>query len=266
MRTISINRTGCRLSFAISLLGVLSFANGAAATIVTLSGQSFDELSGPELLNPAFNVAGGQTTVKSYSGLIEVLVSGSGLNNVNLPNNRTDAFYQFDGPTNTVNANTPLAPNTLRLGSQTQIASIPSNFPFVPNSSLRAEAGSVHVASLAIVYDVASFSVPNSFTLDSFNALAPVYSPSHSYHFVMNLGSYSGTLTLGYGDGGVFDNSSDTYHISLWQVAAVPEPSSCVLLIVGFLFALAYLAVGHFLSEKPAHVKVRLTLDHHPKR
>ena len=194
----------------------------AAATVVTLSGQSFNELSGPEILTPAFNLAGGKTTVNTYHGLVEVLVSGTGLNNVNDPLHAGDAFYEFDSSTNQPIG---LSSNSLRIGSQTKIANIPAGLPFVPNNSEQAEAGSVHTGSLAIVYDVSSFTVSDPNTLNAFSALAPVYNPNHSYHFVMNLGGYSGTLTLGNGDGFVSDNSSTSWNVSLWPVLAVsPGP------------------------------------------
>jgi hypothetical protein len=130
-----------------------------------------------------------------------------------------------------------LEPNTLRLGSETQIEPLPDGHPFHPNSSCQVEAGAVHVASLAFVYDTNSSTVSPT-TLDSYNALVPAFSPTHQYHFVMDLGSYVGTLTLGNGDGNAFGNSSDTYNISLWEVEAVPEPASVV------SFAIGILAVG----------------------
>jgi hypothetical protein len=213
------------------LAAFVVMADCAAAAIVTLSGQSFNELSGPENLNPAFNQAGGQTTTKSYSGDVEVLVSGLGSNDIFASNMSIDAFYQVSD----TNQPITLDSNTLRLGSQTQIAPIPGNFAFVPNNSEREEAGSVHVANLAIAYDGSSFAVTDPNLLDAFTAVAPVYNPNHIYHFVMDLGSYSGTLTLGNGDGGVSDNSTNSWSISLWQVAPVPEPASLVLLVVGGL-------------------------------
>src|SRR5262249_32749896 len=105
------------------------------------------------------------------------------------------------------------------------------------NNSERLEAGSIHPGNLATVYDVSSFSVADPNALDAFTALAPVYNPSHSYHFVMDLGSYSGTLTLGNGDGFVSDNSATTWNISLWQVQSVPEPASIVLWSIGCVLA-----------------------------
>lgn len=203
---------------ALILVALAAIACRATAAIVTLSGQSFNELSGPETLSPAFNLLGGQTTVNNYHGLVEVLVSGTGLNNVNDPIHAGDAFYQFNSSSNQAIG---LSSNSLRIGSQSQIADIPGNWPFVPNNSERQEAGSVHPGNLAIVYDVSSFAVADQNALDAFSALAPIYSSNHSYHFVMNLGSYSGTLTLGNGDGFVSDNSSTTWNISLWPVQAV---------------------------------------------
>jgi hypothetical protein len=184
---------------------------------IVLSGQSFDRISGPESLNPAFDQLGGQTTVSDYSGLVEVLVSGgAGLDQQAW----ADAFYSFDPGTNDAIG---LNSNSLRLGSETRIELIPSGATFHPNSSARWEAGSVHVAELAIVYDTPSSAVSGP-SLDVNSGLAPVYAPSHEYHFVMDLGSYTGTLTLGIGDGGVWDNSSDTYNITLWQVIVFRNP------------------------------------------
>ena len=60
----------------------------------------------------------------------------------------------------------------------------------------------------------------------------PLYSPSHVYHFVIDIGSTPHFLTLGEGDGGVFDNSGQ-FDISLHSVAAVPEPASLALLAFG---------------------------------
>lgn len=210
---------------------VFVMCDHAAATTVTLSGQSFNEVSGPENLDPAFNQLGGQTTVNSYSGLVEVLVSGLGSNNVNDPTQGIDAFYQV----NSSNQAVQLSNNSLRLGSQSEISAIPDGYSFVPNSDTQTN-GSLSVANLAVVYDTASYSVPDPGpALDAFTALAPDYNPDHVYHFVMNLGSYSGTLTLGDGDGGVFDNSTNSYSISLWQLAPVPEPPGAVLLLIGGL-------------------------------
>jgi hypothetical protein len=219
------------------LIASVTFAANASAAVVTLSGQSFDEISGPEILTPAFNLAGGQTTVNTYTGLVEILVSGTGSNDVNVPNDDGDAFYEYDASDNQAIG---LTNNALRIGSQTQIATIPGNFAFVLNNSEREEAGSLSLANLAIAYDGSSFAVTDQNTVDAFTALAPDYSPDHTYHLVIDLGSYSGTLTLGNGDGDVSDNSATDWNVSLWQVVAVPEPSSIILWCIGTLTALVF--------------------------
>ena len=217
-----------QIAFVGAMLGAMAAVTNVFGKTVTLSGMTFNRLSSEETLNPAFTMAGGETSANDYTGLVEVRVTGSGLNNVSLPDNGTDAFYNFAVGTNTAGG---LAAASLRLGSETQLGSLPSGFAFSPNDSRQAEAGSLHVADLAIVYDGSSFSVSDPSPLDLFDGLAPVYSSSHEYHFVMDLGSYNGTLTLGFGDGGVSDNAG-AYDISLWQVELVPEPSSWWILAV----------------------------------
>lgn len=166
------------------LVVFLVMADHATAAIVTLSGQSFNEVSGPENLDPAFNELGGQTTVNTYHGLVEVLVSGLGSNLDGDPTQGVDAFYQVNTNTNQA---IQLSNNTLRLGSESEIEAIPDGFGFVQNSCTQTN-GSLSVANLAIVYDTSSYSVSDpSAALDAFSALAPAYNPDHIYHFVMDL-------------------------------------------------------------------------------
>ena len=75
------------------------------------------------------------------------------------------------------------------------------------------------MANLAVAFEGSAFPVCGELPLDVTEGLAPVYSPEHICHFVINLGSYSGRLTLGCGDGGVYDNSDDVYRITLWKVS-----------------------------------------------
>jgi hypothetical protein len=49
---------------------------------------------------------------------------------------------------------------------------------------------------------------------------------------VIDLDVYNSTLTLGYGDGGYWDNSG-SYNITVWQSTVVPEPVSSILFATG---------------------------------
>ncbi len=200
--------------------------------------SDFSRVSGPEILTPMFAIGGGQTSIQSYTGFVEILVSGFGQNNVHSPDNFDDAFYHFIGSSN---MNTGLFDNTLRVGSEIQIDNIPGGFTWKPNSSLHVEAGSLHVAELAVAYEGDSFFTSGRWPLDVNNGYAPVYSPSHIYHFIIDLNGYDGTLTLGYGDGGTFDNAG-SYNITLWQATAtpIPEPSTFLLMGTGLIIAVGY--------------------------
>ena len=222
----------------------------AQATPYSIS--DFVRLSGPEFLNPQFAVGGGQTTIGDYSGFVEVIVSGTGLNNVSMPDISSDAFYEYFTSTNLPKEHplpsggtSALHSNALRMGTEVQIAVLPSlgmfgpplSSEFQPNCSLHLECGSVHVADLAVAYEGGSFFVPAGFEpLDINEGFAPDYSPVHFYRFVMDLGGYAGTLTLGYGDGGTHDNSGG-YDIELYQVALaqVPEPTTLAIFGLGLL-------------------------------
>lgn len=194
--------------------------------------DDFIRISGPEFLSPRFDVGGGETSTRIYSSFVEVIVEGTGLNNVNSPDRVSDAFYDFSASTNDPIG---LFGNTLRLGTETQIEVTPAGFPFKLNCSLNLECASIHVAELAVAYQGDSFFTSGRDPLIVNDGFAPVYNPLHRYQFVMDLGSYRGTLTLGYGDGGTFDNSNDTYDITVFQaqLATVPEPTGLALLGAG---------------------------------
>ena len=198
---------------------------------IPLEMDDFFRSSGPEYLSPQFDSGRGQTTLASYSGYIEVFVSGFGQNNVSLPNDFDDAFYHFMSSTGQP---TGLFSNTLRVGTEYQAWTIPAGYTWHPNSSLQIEAGSVHVADLIVACIGDSFPVSGVLPLDVWDGFAPVYNPSHEYHFIMDLGTYDGRLTLGYGDGGTWDNSGN-YDITLWRVQPVPEPATMLLLGSGFI-------------------------------
>jgi uncharacterized coiled-coil protein SlyX len=174
--------------------------------------EGFVRVSDAEFLMPRFDVAGGQRTTRTYSGLVEIFVRGFGQNQVG-SDLFQDASWQFWGSNNQPTHFGAF----LRLGSERQILPAPLGRPFQPNSSLGYEAGSLPLEMLAVAYENDSFLFN-----DFFKGLAPLYNPDHVYHLVIDLLDYEGTLTLGFSDGGVFDNSADSYLISVWQVESVP--------------------------------------------
>ncbi|MBA3019384.1 MAG: hypothetical protein FP811_14785 [Desulfobacteraceae bacterium] len=99
---------------------VLFFALGLTLFCVTVvlaipfEMDHFFRSSGPEQLSPRFDSGRGQTTTTSYSGYVEVLVSGFGQNNVSLADDFDDAFYHFRLSSNQP---TGLFSNTLRVGT-----------------------------------------------------------------------------------------------------------------------------------------------------
>ncbi|HOP79765.1 MAG TPA: hypothetical protein PLZ21_04285, partial [Armatimonadota bacterium] len=60
----------------------------------------------------------------------------------------------------------------------------------------------------------------------------PDYNPEHYYQFVIFVGDSPKYITLGTGDGGVWDNYGGI-DVVLQQVAPVPEPSSIFVLLCG---------------------------------
>jgi hypothetical protein len=58
------------------------------------------------------------------------------------------------------------------------------------------------------------------------------YRADHNYHFVIDVGSAARQLTLGYGDGGVFDNGGQ-FDIQMFAVTPVPEPETYAMLLAG---------------------------------
>ncbi|MBN1443133.1 MAG: hypothetical protein JXA90_10500 [Planctomycetes bacterium] len=172
--------------------------------------DGYARISEGEMLTPQFNIAGGETTQSSYSGLVEIFVEGYGQDNVST-NVFQDAFWWFTGGNN--------CPGTqeqfLTIGSETQILPSPGGWPFSPNTCLGMH-GAIAPCQLAVAYQ------NRSYYLDG--GLRPEYNPGHVYHFVIDLRDYQGTLTLGFTDGGTWDNSSDVFVIKVWQVVAADSP------------------------------------------
>lgn len=219
----------CRCVLAI-MMGVL-FSTRATAALLPI--ENFIHAGPTEHITVPHTLSGGVTSTNSYTGLVEVTVSGVGTNNTRI----LDAFYQ-------INANPPiLYANGLRLGTEVLIETIPPpNSVFSPNDARQVEAGAIHAAELAVAYEGSAFWVTDPDLLKTNTAYAPVYSPNNEYRFVVDLGGYSGHLTPGIGDGALFDNSG-SYDVTLTPVAyaaPVPEPSTYAMGLLG-LFAVCFI-------------------------
>jgi hypothetical protein len=61
------------------------------------------------------------------------------------------------------------------------------------------------------------------------------YNSDHIYDFVVDAGANPNFVTLGFGDGGVFDNSGqfDIQLFAVTPVSPVPEPATYAMLLAG---------------------------------
>jgi hypothetical protein len=169
-----------------------------------------------ESLTAPLTVFGGTTTTLAWSGLIEVKVSNVGVRDPST-GNQVDAFYEF----NPANPSTPTPTNRTH-GLRNSFA----------GCAAAVECGAPTILSLVRFVDQVGFVTPlANWPLDPGPAAFAVmpYSPAHTYDFVVNIGPIPGSLTLGDGDGGVFDNSGQ-FDIQLFGVSsATPEPSTILL-------------------------------------
>jgi hypothetical protein len=167
----------------------------------TRTGQS-------ESLTAPLTVFGGTTTVQQWSGLIEVILSGEAINNP--PTGlHVDPFYAFF----------PADPTTIqgtgtrfRISSTGCAASFECNAPDI-------------ILFLVFTNGIGFVTPPNVADLDPMpiEQLIPImqqiipYTTTHTYHFVIDVGPGLKFLTMGDGDGGVFDNSGQ-FNVQLYGV------------------------------------------------
>ena len=71
-----MRRLSRSMRYTLGLTMILLVTDRVAAVPFDIA--DFFRISGAEFLNPRFDIAGGQTTVNSYSGFVEVLVTGAG--------------------------------------------------------------------------------------------------------------------------------------------------------------------------------------------
>lgn len=166
---------------------------------------------------------GGVTTAQQWSGLIEIIVSGQGINNP--PQGyRVDPFWAWS----------PSDPSTIvGTGHRFRLSFTGCATSF--------ECGAPDIVLFMTFVDGVGFvDPPNVPTLDPIplQEVIPIlqgivpYTTSHAYRFVVDVGPTSRFLTLGDGDGGVWDNSGE-YDIQLFGVSARPVPEPATMLLFG---------------------------------
>lgn len=176
----------------------------------------FQRTGQAETVISPLTVFGGATTTQRWSGLIEVLLSGDAINNP--PSGlHVDPFWAFL-PSNPENA--PGTGHRFRLSFNGCAASFECGAPDI-------------VLFMRFVDGVGFVSPPNVSTLDPIPAttIIPIlqgiipYTRSHTYRFVIDVGTTPKFLTLGDGDGGVSDNSGQ-FAVQLFGVVPTVPFSS----------------------------------------
>jgi hypothetical protein len=153
-----------------------------------------------ESLVDSWRVSNGVTTTQQFSGLVEVTVSGFG---INVPGSGflEDAFHGFVAAAPDVPAGV--------------VPLVGLHISFT-GCSLSFECGAPRIESMVVYVNGVGFVSPPDDTVEELRATFP-YSPQHVYWFVIDIGADPQTLTLGHGDGGVSDNEG-FFAIQLFEV------------------------------------------------
>jgi hypothetical protein len=170
--------------------------------------KDFTRTGQEESLITSWSVFGGKTTSQPWSGLIEVIISGFG---VNVPGVLEDAFYPIDPDAPSVPVQGPgvLPPAGLHLS--------------FTGCAAAQECGAPRIESFLVYVDDVGFVQPPATTIEAFLQTIP-YSPQHVYRIVIDVGATPQFLTLGHGDGGVFDNCGH-FAIQLFSVQRANKKS-----------------------------------------
>jgi hypothetical protein len=228
------------LSFGFAL-----FASSPAIG-VPLIAELFDRTGQSETLSAPLAQFGGVTTSGDWSGLVEVTASGVGANFPAI-GGFTDSFYYYiPGDPDIHLASRDDQNWGLRI-SETGCAAAaecgaPSILHYIVFSELLGEVTPPPVGDFLVAPATR-------------NAVMP-YRDDHLYRFVIDLGAAPHRLTIGYGDGGVFDNSG-AFDITLHAVtrATVFAPPAILLVAVS---CAAFVCCGHRGQGGPKRVDIYL--------
>ena len=208
-----------------ALVLVALLAGPMASQAGPIVSDYFSRTGQSESLTAPFSLFGGVTTQQQWSGSVEVLVSNWGNNQPGVAG-VSDAFYNFDPSTG---ISTSQRVNGLGLSLNGCVAGTECGAPSILTYlSFSENVGFVTGTSSAYAGWTENWTQPVS-------AVMP-YSADHVYRFVIDVGPTLSFLTLGFNDGGVWDNSGQ-YDIQLFDVTpiatSVPEPGTFALLGLG---------------------------------
>lgn len=202
----------CRMYALATSVALCSLGVSTPAVAYVIGGIDYAATGPVEQMNALFTQADGGVSIGTYSGLVEVLVSGTGQSYFTSFN---DAFHVFAG-------DLPTAQDAgyyqLTFGRSTLVGS-----------------DITQDAANAIVYDI---DVGQEVT----SPYRPAYQSGHSYAFVLDVGTPKTTLHFGVADGGFNDNTG-FYTLTLRQLTEtqndIPEPAVLALFGIG-LFGLVF--------------------------
>ncbi len=185
---------------------LMAAALSAPALAATTIAGAYTRISAAENITAPFTAPTGVASTRTYTGPVEVLVSGTGFS---LGSSINDAFYLTA-------TQQGLAGNFYHLGIGTSAQPLVGG-----NPALGAERFINFIDGVGAV---------------SFGSI-PAYATNNTYRFVADFGTLSTLLNFGVLDGNFGDNGGQ-YNITIWQLApgvnAVPESGTWMMMIVGF--------------------------------
>jgi hypothetical protein len=192
----------------IATAAIISFLTADAHAIM-IGGRSYVPTGPTETMTSVFTTPDGGISVNTYSGFVQVKVSGFG---ESAGTNLNDAFYLFSGPL----VHDPFY-YQLTFGTTTLVA--------------------LHPAQNAvnfIRYDLDA-------NVEVTPAYVPAYQASHEYRFVLDTGTAS-PLNLHFGTAnGFFADNSGSHTIEITQLTAVPDGGATISLLGGAIAGLVLL-------------------------